>query len=41
MPLGAQHGLRMLTTTVGRLAESGVFGEGVWSHYGDPVTLRA
>ena len=39
--VGRSHGLRMLTTTVGRLAESGVFGEGVWSHYGDPVTLRA
>ena len=38
---GRPHYLQMLTTTVGRLAESGVFGEGVWSHYGVPVTLRA
>ena len=38
---GAAHGLRMLTTTMKRLAEGGVFGPGVWSFYGDPVTLRA
>ena len=38
---GRLYGLRMLTTTLGRLAESGVAGPGVWSHYGTPVTLRA
>ena len=38
---GRIYPLRMLTTTLGRLAESGVAGPGVWSHYGTPVTLRA
>ena len=38
---GRRYSLRMLTTTLGRLAESGVAGPGVWSHYGTPVTLRA
>ena len=38
---GRLYGLRLLTTTLGRLAESGVAGPGVWSHYGTPVTLRA
>ena len=39
--VGKRYGLRMLTTTMRRLAESGVAGEGVWSHYGAPVTLSA
>ena len=30
---------RMLTTTLSRLKEGGVFGPGVWSRYGQPVTL--
>ena len=30
---------RMLTTTLRRLKEGGVFGTDVWSHYGHPVTL--
>ena len=38
---GRLYGLRMLTTTLGRLADSGVAGPGVWSHYGTLVTLRA
>ena len=38
---GRLYNLKMLTTTLGRLAESGVAGPGVWSHYGTPVTLRA
>ena len=38
---GRRYDLRMLTTTLGRLAEAGVAGPGVWSHYGTPVTLRA
>ena len=29
----------MFTTTLKRLADSGVGGDGVWSHYGTPVTL--
>ena len=33
--------LRMLTTTLRRLREKGVFGETVWSNYGYPVTLFA
>ena len=38
---GRLYDLKMLTTTLGRLAEAGVAGPGVWSHYGTPVTLRA
>ncbi len=30
---------RMLTTTLRRLKEGGMFGPGVWSQYGKPVTL--
>ena len=37
---GSEYRLRMLTTTMQRLAESGVFGRGVWSHYGVRTTLR-
>ena len=38
---GRLYDLKMLTTTLGRLAEAGVASPGVWSHYGTPVTLRA
>ena len=38
---GSEYRLRMLTTTMKGLAESGVFGRGVWSHYGVRTTLRA
>ena len=37
---GRQYGLDLLfTTTMKRLADGGVGGDGVWSHYGTPVTL--
>ena len=37
---GRECGLDLLfTTTLKRLADSGVGGDGVWSHYGTPVTL--
>ena len=39
--LACKPKLRMLTTTLGRVRESGVAGAGVWSHYGEPVTLLA
>ena len=38
---GSEYLLRMLTTTMQRLAEFGVFGRGVWSHYGARATLRS
>ena len=39
---GRKHGLNMLfTTTMDRLAKSGVGGDGTWSHFGTPVTLIA
>ena len=39
---GRKVGLDMLfTTTMDRLANSGVGGDGVWSHFGTPVTLIA
>lgn len=31
--------IRMLTATLRRLKEVGVFGAGVWSYYGEPTTL--
>ena len=38
---GREYGLNLFTTTMKRLADGGVGGEGVWSHYGTPVTLIA
>ncbi len=39
---GRKHGLdRLFTTTMKRLADGRVGGDGVWSHYGTPVTLMA
>ena len=38
---GCARPLRMLTTTVGRVKAAGVAGVGVWSRYGEPVTLAA
>ena len=39
---GRKYGLDLLfTTTMKRLADGGVGGDGVWSHYGMPVTLMA
>ena len=39
---GRKVGLDLLfTTTMNRLANSGVGSDGVWSHYGTPVTLIA
>ena len=38
---GCARPLRMLTTTVGRVKAAGDAGVGVWSRYGEPVTLAA